>query len=71
MLDRFCHSWDWLVDQVIAAGFGIVGCLDLPTETPVNRAIREDGERLRLSFPTIDFDNPVPRRSQSSDARFR
>jgi hypothetical protein len=34
-----------------------------PQETPVDRAIREEGERLRKAFPTIDFDNPQPRRS--------
>jgi hypothetical protein len=32
-------------------------------ETPVDRAIREEGERLRRAFPTIDFDNPGSRRS--------
>jgi hypothetical protein len=31
-------------------------------ETPVDRAIREEGERLRLAFPAIDFDHPAPRR---------
>jgi hypothetical protein len=36
--------------------------LCLPRETPVDRAIREEGERLRRAFPTIDFDNPGSRR---------
>ena len=27
-------------------------------ETPVDRAIREEGERLRNAFPDIDFDHP-------------
>jgi hypothetical protein len=40
-------------------------------ETPVDRAIREEGERLRKAFPAIDFDNPGLRRSRSSDAGFR
>jgi hypothetical protein len=31
-------------------------------ETPVDRAIREEGERLRKAFPAIDFDHPGPRR---------
>jgi hypothetical protein len=35
-----------------------------PHETPVDRAIRERGERLRRAFPTIDFDNPGSRRSR-------
>ena len=30
-------------------------------ETPTDRAIREEGERLRKVFPTIDFDNPGAR----------
>jgi hypothetical protein len=40
-----------------------------PQETPVDQAIREEGERLRKAFPAIDFDNPRPRRSRSDDAR--
>ena len=42
-----------------------------PQETPVDRAIREEGERLRRAFPTIDFDHPGPRRSRSSGDEFR
>ncbi len=30
-------------------------------ETPTDRAIREEGERLRKAFPQIDFDDPRPR----------
>jgi hypothetical protein len=30
-------------------------------ETPVDRAILEEGERLRKAFPKIDFDHPRPR----------
>jgi hypothetical protein len=33
-------------------------------DTPVDRAIREEAERLRKAFPTIDFDNPGSRRSR-------
>jgi hypothetical protein len=29
-------------------------------EAPVDRAIREEGERLRKAFRAIDFDNPGP-----------
>jgi hypothetical protein len=57
--------------SVIAAGFGILDWLAPQRETPVDRAIREEGERLRRAFPVIDFDNPGPRRSRSSDARFQ
>jgi hypothetical protein len=42
-----------------------------PQETPVDRAIREEGERLRKALPTIDFDHPGARSSRSSDARRR
>jgi hypothetical protein len=30
-------------------------------ETPTDRAIREEGERLRKAFPYVDFDDPRPR----------
>jgi hypothetical protein len=30
--------------------------LNPPPETPVDRAIREEGERLRNAFPGIDFE---------------
>jgi hypothetical protein len=32
-------------------------------ETPTDRAIREEGERLRKALPKVDFDNPTPRRN--------
>jgi hypothetical protein len=40
-------------------------------ETPTDRAIREEGERLRKAFSAIDFDHPGPRRSRSGGARCR
>jgi hypothetical protein len=41
----------WVLDRLV------------PTpETPADGAIREEGERLRKAFPTIDFDNPGSRR---------
>jgi hypothetical protein len=40
-------------------------------ETPVDRAIREEGERLHRAFPAIGFDNPGSGRSRSGGARFR
>ncbi len=33
-----------------------------PPETPLDRSIREEGERLRKAFPKADFDDPTPRR---------
>ncbi len=35
----------------------IVGWFDRTPETPEDRAIREEGERLRKAFPRIDFDH--------------
>jgi hypothetical protein len=36
----------------------------------VDRAIREEGERLRKAFANIDFDNPGPRHTRSGGDRF-
>ncbi len=33
-----------------------------PPETPSDRAIREESERLRKAFLKADFDDPTPRR---------
>jgi len=41
----------WLLDR----------WLDPSPETPEDRAIREEGERLRRAFPAVDFDDPKPR----------
>ena len=38
-----------------------------PRETPEDRAIREEGERLRRAFPDIDFDHPGARVWRPSD----
>jgi hypothetical protein len=46
----------WVVDQLFP-----------PEETPVDRAIREEAERLPRAFPNIDFDNSGPRGSRSSN----
>jgi hypothetical protein len=52
ILDWFDHAWtlarltvlDWLAGP--------------PPETSTDRAIREEGERLREAFPENDFDHP-------------
>ena len=36
-------------------------------ETPEDRAIREEGERLRRAFPAVDFDHPGARVWRPSD----
>jgi hypothetical protein len=40
----------------------IGGWFDRTPETPEDRAIREEGERLRRAFPGIDFDHPGARK---------
>jgi hypothetical protein len=42
-----------------------------PPETATDRAIREEGERLRKAFPQIDFDHPNPRRRAAEAWRQR
>ena len=41
----------WLLDRFLGP----------PRETATDRAIREEGERLRKAFPNLDFDGPSPR----------
>jgi hypothetical protein len=65
------EAWDRLLDFAIAAWLGLLDRLAPLPETEVDRAIREEGERLRKAFPTIDFDKRRPGRSGSSGARFR
>jgi hypothetical protein len=48
---RFTSARLWLLDRWLGP---------LP-ETPTDRAIREEGERLRKAFPQIDLDDPRPR----------
>jgi hypothetical protein len=40
-------AWDRLLDFVIATWLGVLDRLAPLPETPVDRAIREEGERLR------------------------
>jgi hypothetical protein len=40
----------------------IEGWLDRSPETPEDREIRKEGERIRRAFPGIDFDHPGARR---------
>jgi hypothetical protein len=63
------EAWDCLLDFAIATWLGVLDPLAPLPETPVDRAIREEGERLRKAFPTIDFDHPGSRRSPSNGAR--
>jgi hypothetical protein len=48
------EAWDRLVEFAIECGLGIFDRLGPRRETPVDRAIREEGERLRRAFPWLD-----------------
>jgi hypothetical protein len=54
-----CLTADYLLTL---ARLTVLDWLVPPPETPTDRAIREEGERLRKAFPEIDFDHPNPRR---------
>jgi DNA-directed RNA polymerase subunit N (RpoN/RPB10) len=42
----------------VRLGVSRICCSPLPAETPTDRAIREQAERLREAFPHVDFDDP-------------
>jgi hypothetical protein len=39
---------------LMLARLAVRDCLSLPPETPTDRAIREQSERLRRAFPLLD-----------------
>jgi hypothetical protein len=47
-------AWDPLLDFIIAAWLGLLDRVAPLRETPVDRAIRDEGERLRRAFPWLD-----------------
>jgi hypothetical protein len=71
MLDRLRRLGHAIADWCSFEMGTITIWLHPRVEMPIDRAIREEGERLRKAFPTIDFDNPRPRLSGTTDARFR
>jgi hypothetical protein len=56
------RRWHALADWWSFQMGTIEGWLDRTPETPEDRAIREEGERLRKAFPKIDFDHPGARK---------
>ena len=58
---RLLSLWHAFVDWWSFQMGSIVGWFDRTPETPEDRAIREEGERLRKAFPSIDFDHPGAR----------
>ena len=62
-MSRLVRFVDWFRDLPVRAGLRVIDRIAGPApETPVDRDIREEGERLRKAFPTIDFDDIRPRR---------
>ncbi len=59
MLRRLCAELLDRIDYVLTlARVTVLDWLAPMPETPTDRAIREEGERLRKAFPEIDFDHP-------------
>jgi hypothetical protein len=49
-----CYSvWDWLAGVALSTRLAIFDWLFPMPETPVDRAIRKEGERLRKAFPGL------------------
>ena len=60
-MSSFYRAWDWLAGAAVSVRLGVLDWLaGPPPETPVDRAIREEGERLRKAFPEINFDDSKP-----------
>jgi hypothetical protein len=63
MLGRLCAELLDRADYLLTlARLTVLDWLAPKTETAVDRAIREEGERIRKAFPHIDFDHPKPSR---------
>jgi hypothetical protein len=61
LLLRLWHAFaDWWSFQMGT----IEGWFHRTPETPEDRAIREEGERIRKAFPSIDFDHPGARKTR-------
>ncbi len=52
---------DWADYIFTLARLTVLDWLAPMPETPTDRAIREEGERLRKAFPELDFDHPNPK----------
>jgi hypothetical protein len=53
-------AWDGFLDLAIAAWLGLLDRVAPMPETAVDRAIREEGERLRRAFPWLDERRRLP-----------
>jgi hypothetical protein len=57
-------AWDCVLDFAIAIWLGVIDRVSPRPETPVDLAIREEGERLHKA-PAMDLDNPRAQCSRS------
>ena len=64
---RFTRLVDWCRNLLAQIELTVLGWLFPARETPIDRAIREEGERLRRAFPEIDFDHPAARTISPQD----
>ena len=71
LLSGFWAVLDYAEYLITFARLAVLDWLAPPRETPVDRAIREEGERLRKAFPSTDFDHPGARSSRSDGVRHR
>jgi hypothetical protein len=63
----FLRLWHALADWWSFEMETIVGWFDRTPETPEDRAVREEGERIRRAFPSIDLDHPGARKIRSDE----
>jgi hypothetical protein len=67
-MSRLVRFIDRFRDLPLRAGLRVLDRIAGPApETPVDRGVREEGERLRRAFPTIEFDDPRPRTIPPAD----
>jgi hypothetical protein len=64
---RLRRLWRALADWWSFQMGTIEAWFDRTPETPEDRVIREEGERIRKAFPGIDFDHPGVRKIRSDE----
>ena len=66
---RLHRLWRAITDRWSFQTGSIEGWFDRTPETPEDRAIREEGKRIRKAFPSIDFNRPGARKRKSEEER--
>jgi len=64
---RLHRLWRAITDWWSFQTGTIEGWFDRTPETPEDRAIREEGKRIRKAFPSIDFNRPGARKRKSEE----